>query len=69
MAPPLRAQVTEESLRGFKYFRLLRRLLKRLHKVGADKVVSQEFRKVCGAFICIEQLERNLIFPCRDPAH
>lgn len=37
MAPPLRAQVTEESLRGFKYFRLLRRLLKRLHKVGTAR--------------------------------
>jgi hypothetical protein len=37
MAPPLRAEVSEESLQGFKYFRLLRRLLKRLHKVGTAR--------------------------------
>jgi hypothetical protein len=37
MAPPLRAKVTEDSLQGFKYFRLLRRLLQRLRKVGTTR--------------------------------
>jgi len=37
MAPPLRAEVTEESLQGFKYFRLLRRLLHRLHENGTAR--------------------------------
>jgi hypothetical protein len=37
MAPPLRAKVTEDSLQGLKYVRLLRRLLRRLHKVGTAR--------------------------------
>jgi hypothetical protein len=37
MAPRARAELTEKSLKGFKYFRLLRRLLRRLHNVGTAR--------------------------------
>lgn len=53
MARPVRAQVIEDSLQGFKYFRLLRRLLLRLRKVGTARDRAGNRQLFCDQYVSL----------------